>query len=168
MLSKARSLVGFPLALTRNMCFRYGDRAFSNGEHRAADPAEQHGLGQLGMGKQHAKSVGYVLFPLALATPFCLCLEITRAASRYLPPTRSSGRRRISCLFHKVKLSQRVADLVFLHYCFFFKQFKKFIFIIATYERLHTILLYAHTPLPRLITLTALAPNTDSHYPLQV
>ena len=148
------------------MCFRYGDRAFSNGEHRAADPAEQHGLGQLGMGKQHAKSVGYVLFPLALATPFCLCLEITRAASRYLPPTRSSGRRRISCLFHKVKLSQRVADLVF--YVIVSLNNLKFIFIIATYERLHTILLYAHTPLPRLITLTALAPNTDSYYPLQV
>ena len=83
---KARSLAGSPLALTRNMCFRHDDRAFSNGEHRAADPAEQHGLGQLGMGKQHAKSVGYVLFPLALTTPFCLCLEITRAVSRYLPP----------------------------------------------------------------------------------
>ena len=112
MLSKARSLAGFPLALTRNNCFRHGVRAFSSGERRAVNPAEQHGLGQLGLGKQHAEPVGYALFPLALATPFCLCLEITRAASRYLPPTRSSGRRRISCLFHKVKLSQRVADLV--------------------------------------------------------
>ena len=129
------------------MCFRHGDRAFSNGERRAVNPAEQHGLGQLELGKQHAEPVGYALFPLALATPFCLCLEITRAASRYLPPpTRSSGRRRISCLFHKVKLSQRVADLVFLRYCFLNNL--KFIFIIATYERLHTILLYAHTPLP--------------------
>ena len=134
MLSKARSLAGFPLALTRNICFRHGDRAFSNGERRAVNPAEQHGLGQLGLGKQHAEPVGYALFPLALATPFCLCLEITRAASRYLPPTRSSGRRRISCLFTKLNCYNE-SRISFSFVIVFFQNNLKFTFIIATYER---------------------------------
>ena len=136
MLSKARSLAGFPLALTRNICFRHGDRAFSNGERRAVNPAEQHGLGQLGLGKQHAEPVGYALFPLALATPFCLCLEITRATSRYLPPHTFFRPTPNKLPIYKVKLLQRVADLVFLSLLFFFQNNLKFTFTIATYERL--------------------------------
>ena len=128
MLSKARSLAGFPLALTRNICFRHGDRAFSNGERRAVNPAEQHGLGQLGLGKQHAEPVGYALFPLALAMPFCLCLEITRATPRYLPPHTFFRPTPNKLPIYEVKLSQRVADLVFFRYCFFSKQFKVYLY----------------------------------------